>query len=358
VQDEMQSAPQKSRGRGMLDTLRQCSTLVRRYAEVLASDRWNLTILLGQAPVIGLLIFLVVGKNDPRDFAFFILALVSIWFGTAVAARELVKERPIFERERMINLRLVPYVLSKLFLLSLIVVLQTTLLFGTVKILHYAGLMSVPGTFFGVPQLLVMALTGSVGVALGLFVSALVGTSEVATSLVPLLLIPQILFAGLVTVPTGVSKVIGAAMPATWAFDDIKRLSSLDTLKQEGSDPDGPNKGQGLYHHIKELNQENLRQSREQISNYNRQVTDALTQRDQGAKRSRPATVAGNEDAQIGSPPSVPQPAEIDENLSAYVNFKHPWGGKIRDAVILAAMLLVFFMATLVALRTKEAWRR
>jgi hypothetical protein len=207
-----------------------------------------------------------------------------------------------------------------------------------------------------------MVLTGSVGVALGLFVSALVRTSEVATSLVPLILIPQILFAGLVTVPTGVSKVIGATMPATWAFDEIKRLSSLDTLKEEGSNPDGPNKGKGLYHHIKELNEENIRHSREQMSDYNRQVTDALGQPDQAARRSRaatanPAPAGGSGDLQVAPVPSIPKPAEIDENLSAYVNFKHPWGGKIRDAAILGVMLVVFLLSTLAALRTKEAWR-
>jgi ABC-type multidrug transport system ATPase subunit/pSer/pThr/pTyr-binding forkhead associated (FHA) protein len=357
VQDEVQSSPQKRRGRGIFDTIRQFLTLLRRYTQVLASDKWNLAILLGQAPIIGLLIYLVVGKNDPRDFAFFILALVSIWFGTAIAARELVRERAIFQRERMINLRLVPYLLSKLFLLSLIVALQTILLFGTLKVLHYAGLMSVPGSFFGVPQLLVMALTGSVGVALGLFVSALVGTSEVATSLVPLILIPQILFAGLITVPTGASKVIGAAMPATWAFDDMKRFSALDTLKEEGSDIDGPNKGQGLYHHIRELNQENLRQSSEQMAEYNRRVTEGLSQRDRGGNRSRSGTAGGPGDLQMGSPPTIPPSVEIDENLSGYVNFKHPWGGKIRDAAILGVMLLLFFTATLVAVRAKESWR-
>jgi len=303
----------------------------------------------------------VVGKNDPRDFPFFILALVSIWFGTSVAARELVKERPIFERERMVHLRLFPYVVSKLLLLSFIVVLQTALLFGTVKILHYLGLMFVPGLFFGVPQLLVMALTGTVGVALGLFVSALVRTPEAATSLVPLILIPQILFAGLVTVPAGVSKVVGGAMPATWSFDEIKRFSALDTLKEEGSDPNGPNQGRGLYHHIQQLNEESARQSRDQISDYNRRVTEALSQRDQGAKRPRsgagasPNPTPAPEAAQIGPAPGIPPPAEIDENLSHYVSFKHPWGGEILNVAILGAMLLVFFLSTLVALRAREA---
>ncbi len=347
--------------RAIGDALRQWGTLVLRYAEVLESDKWNLLILFGQAPIIGLLTYFVVGKNDPRDFAYFILALVSIWFGTSVAARELVKERPIFERERMVNLGLSPYVASKLFVLSFIVGLQTILLFGTVKILHYAGMMSVPGLFFGFPQLLVMALTGIVGIALGLFISALVKTSEVATSLVPLILIPQILFAGLVTVPTGVSKVIGATMPATWSFDEVKRLSSLDTLKEEGSDPNGPNKGRGLYRHTEELNSENVTNARNQIEDYSKRVSEALSQQDRGTKSSTSSTdtnsaseVKSRENRQIGSPPSIPTPVEINDNLSGYVSFKHPWGGLIRNPAILFTMLFTLSLATLIALRVKD----
>lgn len=361
VQQEPQPASPARHRRAIGDALRQWGTLVLRYAEVLESDKWNLLILFGQAPIIGLLTYFVVGKNDPRDFAYFILALVSIWFGTSVAARELVKERPIFERERMVNLGLSPYVASKLFVLSFIVGLQTILLFGTVKILHYAGMMSVPGLFFGFPQLLVMALTGIVGIALGLFISALVKTSEVATSLVPLILIPQILFAGLVTVPTGVSKVIGATMPATWSFDEVKRLSSLDTLKEEGSDPNGPNKGRGLYRHTEELNSENVTNARNQIEDYSKRVSEALSQQDRGTKSSTSSTdmnsaseVKSRENRQIGSPPSIPTPVEINDNLSGYVSFKHPWGGLIRNPAILFTMLFTLSLATLIALRVKD----
>src|SRR5438046_5859947 len=114
----------------------------------------------------------------------------------------------------MVYLSLLCYVAAKLFVLSFIVGLQTILLFATLKILHFAGLMSLPGYFLGLPQLLVLVLTGMVGIALGLFISAVVKTSEVATSLVPLILIPQILFAGLVTVPTGIYKIVGAAVTA------------------------------------------------------------------------------------------------------------------------------------------------
>src|SRR5207237_3089498 len=96
---------------------------------------------------------------------------------------------------------------------------------------------------WALPQFAIIIVTAMVGIALGLFVSALVRTSEMATSLVPLILIPQILFSGLVGVPQGASKVIGTLMPATWAFDGLKQFSTLDTLDEEGSNPKGRNGG-------------------------------------------------------------------------------------------------------------------
>ena len=259
----------------------------------------------------------------------------------------------------MVNLGLLSYVASKLFVLSFIVGLQTTLLFAALKILQFAGLISLPGYFFGMPQLLVLILTGMVGISLGLFISALVKTSEVATSLVPLILIPQILFAGLVTVPQGISKVVGAAMPATWSFDEIKRLSSLDTLKAEGSDRDGPNKGRGLYQHTKDLNNENVTSARNQLDDYSKRVTETLTQQNRGAQESlrsanNPSSNTKSPESVIGPVPSIPSPQEINDNLSGYVTFKHPWGGLALDPAILFGMLLILLSATIIALRLKD----
>ena len=114
--------------------------------------------------------------------------------------------------------------------------------------MHYVGLMSVPGWL--VPQLAIVFITAMVGIALGLFVSAIVKTSEMATSLVPLILIPQILFSGLVGVPEGASKAIGTLMPATWAFDEMKafRLEVL-RAKDEEAQPSEKDEGRGFYKH-------------------------------------------------------------------------------------------------------------
>jgi ABC-type transport system involved in multi-copper enzyme maturation permease subunit len=328
---------------------------------VLASDKWNLLILFGQAPVIGLLIYLVVGKNDPRDFPYFILALVSVWFGTSVAARELVKERPIFRRERMVNLRLLPYVASKLLVLSFIVGLQATLFFGTLKILHFAGVMYLPGLWFGLPQLLVLVLTGVVGIALGLFVSAVVKTSEVATSLVPLVLIPQILFAGLTAVPTGLARLVGSTMPATWSFDEMKRLSTLDTLKPEGSNPKGENEGKGLFEHTKEWNEKNIEEARSQAVAYANSTTETLKEHQRKVAeyiKSRSGGTAPGKPPPgpltIGTPPPLPKPREISDDLSTYVSFLHPWGNNVLNVGVLGVMLLGLIVATMVALRMRD----
>src|ERR1700741_5486279 len=97
--------------------------------------------------------------------------------------------------------------------------------------MHYVGLMSMPG--WGISHLAIVLITAFVGLGVDLGISANVKTSEMATSMVPLILIPQILFSGLVGVPQGVSKAVGTLMPATWAFDEIKRIatwSDVDTL--------------------------------------------------------------------------------------------------------------------------------
>src|SRR6266850_1424990 len=354
--DGRAAAPPKRRS-SPVDAVRQWGTLTRRYLEVLSRDKFNLLILFGQAPIIAFLTYLVVGDKSPRDFPYFMLALVSIWFGTSVASREIIRERAVYTRERMVNLRLLPYVASKLFVLSLIVAFQCVLLFGSIKFLHYAGIMSLPG--WALPQFAVIMITAMVGIALGLFISAIVKTSEMATSLVPLILIPQILFSGLVGVPTGTARVIGTTMPATWAFDGLKRFSTLDTLDEEGSDPEGPNKGRGVYKHYEDINDEHINKARDDVANYKknaeadskeyeRKMKDYVKDLQSGRQADQP------EAPKINPPPEVPPAEKIPEDLSSYINFLHPWGHWILDPLVLIVMFFALVVATILSLRAQD----
>ncbi|HYJ87164.1 MAG TPA: FHA domain-containing protein [Pyrinomonadaceae bacterium] len=355
-----QAAPAKRRTT-IVDSIRQWGTLSRRYLGVLGRDKFNLFILFAQAPIIALLTYLVVGEKAQRDFPFFILALVALWFGTSVASREIIRERAVYNRERMVNLRLLPYIGSKLFVLMLIVSFQCFLLFGTLKFLDVTTLMSLPGYLLGLPQLMIMILTGMVGVALGLFISAVVKTSEMATSLVPLILIPQILFSGLVGVPVSFAKVVGVAMPATWAFDEMKRLSGLEVLraKDEDAEPAENNEGRGLYKQIEHENDASIADAREKIDEYKsdaeRNSKDFEKKMDQYQKD----LMAGGSPTKptppkLGPAPEIAEATRIPDDLSGYVDFLHPWGGHFTNLAVLLTMLFVFLGATGISLRAQD----
>lgn len=206
---------------------RQFRVLTTRYLRMTGRDTRNALLLLLQAPIIAGLIGLsmLYGSSEiaytkPKNTLLFLLALTAVWFGCSNAARELVKERPIYLRERMVNLRIVPYLLSKLVVLSALALVQCV---AFLAILH---------EWFGIPGHLplllgAMMLSSVVGILLGLAISALVGTADRAMTLLPILLIPQVLF----TSPSvhmdmkGPAGYVARAMPTWWSFDLLRRIA-------------------------------------------------------------------------------------------------------------------------------------
>jgi len=226
--------------------MRQLRILAARYLAALNRDGRNALLLVGQAPLIAGLIglSLLYGQSDiaftkPKNTILFLLSLVAVWFGCSNAAREIVKEKGIYLRERMVNLRIFPYVLSKLVVLAGLAAAQCVIF---LLILH---------AWFGIPgrpeQLLAaMLLTSIVGILLGLALSALVSTADRAMTLLPIALIPQVLF----TFPAvqmdmkGPAGYVARAMPTWWAYDLLRRVAlapdaaldgdALETKLQQG----------------------------------------------------------------------------------------------------------------------------
>lgn len=340
---------QKKRRLGIFGAVRQFFTLSRRYAEVLLKDKLNLFILFAQAPIIALLTFFVMGANSPRDFVYFVLSLVAVWFGTSVSAREIIRERAVYRRERMVNLGILPYAASKLFVLGIIVGVQCLMLFVPLKFFDLIGLMPMPGEFFGIPQFWAMILTAGVGIALGLLISALVKTSEMATSLVPLILIPQILFSGLVGVPSGMNKVISLTMPAAWSFDTMKRFSTLDTLEEEGANPKGKTKGLGLYKFIEAENERIIADAKSDLDEYKKDSETKLKDFENDLRGGQTASAPT-----LNDPPKIAEAVKVPENLSNYVMFLHPWMHEILNQIVLMLMFFILVIATLIVLRLQD----
>jgi hypothetical protein len=167
---------------------RQLEILTERYLEIVLADVGNTLLLLLQAPVIGLCIVLVWRDLDQAtNMLYFVMTLAAVWFGAINACREIVKERPIFLRERMAGLEIGPYVLSKMAVLSLLGFLQCL----TLVLIVHSQVALVGGAWLHFCLLYGASLAGT---ALGLALSAVASTPDRAVAGVPILLLPQILF--------------------------------------------------------------------------------------------------------------------------------------------------------------------
>src|SRR5262249_56909457 len=90
--------------------------------------------MLGQALLVALLLGVLFSRLDENKPALavnllFLLNVSCFWFGCNNAAKEIVKERVIFSRERDFNLRLDSYLASKFMVLVVIALVQAGVLF-------------------------------------------------------------------------------------------------------------------------------------------------------------------------------------------------------------------------------------
>jgi ABC transport system ATP-binding/permease protein len=233
--------------------VRQLGLLVSRYWRIKIRDRMGAAIMFLQAPIIGLLLWMVFGGQKPavpfwclgalqelstknnmdqsattnllntmqpttdHTAAMFFVVVSCVWFGTSNAAREIVTERAIYLRERMVNLRLVNYLLSKYILLSFFCVAQCAMLLAIV--FFALGFNGGPVAFLiELGNLVALAMNAT---ALGLLVSALVASAEAAMALTPIALIPQVVLGGLM-VPMTTNpnlKPLMYLMPSRWGFE-------------------------------------------------------------------------------------------------------------------------------------------
>ena len=113
------------------------ATLTRRYVRVIAADRGYLMFMALLPIILGALIRLVPtneglagpsGTNTEVSKLLLILVICACLSGTASSIRELVKERPIYIRERAAGLSSGAYLFSKLLVLGVISIVQSFVL--------------------------------------------------------------------------------------------------------------------------------------------------------------------------------------------------------------------------------------
>ena len=206
---------------GIVDYLHQFAVLIQRLLSLIVSDPIWLSLVLLLLPLIGLLQLLIAEPDiltgnliilaDPAAAAkrmsasyapllatntfLFLMALAASFSGLFLSWKELLQERSILQRERMINLKLTTYLGSKILIYGVFAAIQVLLY---LTIVSFGVRMPAQGLYFNgfIELFLTLFLTMMAGIALGLLISAASRSMQIAISLAALVLFFQLLFAG------------------------------------------------------------------------------------------------------------------------------------------------------------------
>ncbi len=220
--------------------LRLAAILTSRYVDLKLGDLTGTLILVAQAPLIGFLVSLAFDGQREGESLQFVLAMVAVWLGTFNSCREVVKERLIFLRERRTGVPVRAYLVSKVLVLSCLAALQALLLVAAVQrtVRFESNLALVFAALFAI------ALTST---ALGLLLSSTVKSQNSLIALVPIALIPQLIFSdALLHNPGPAVERIELIMIADWGLELLRELREDDVSWVEVAKCSGVLTGMGL----------------------------------------------------------------------------------------------------------------
>lgn len=244
-----------------ISSIKQFFVLSKRNVKILTRDRTSLVLMVAIAPLVGALDLIiaplmgrtpydwVAGKPNNGIITLFLLTLYCLLVGGLAQMREFVKETEIYKRERLVNLRILPYVGSKIWVAALLAMFHAL----AYTVLHaLAFKMPVSGLDF-VLIYVTLFLAVLSGMIAGLLASALSPSASSAPMILILFIIPQIVLGGvLAPVPENISQIaslrwameglvgivgVGSDVAADpcWKLDEpIRDLMTLDQKEELG----------------------------------------------------------------------------------------------------------------------------
>jgi ABC-type multidrug transport system ATPase subunit len=215
---------------------RQFKVFVVRDVLSKLSNRQYMLINFLEAPVLALILSLFIkyfptSRGGEQVYTFrenlnfpqylFISVVVAIFLGLTVSAEEIIKDEKILKRERYLNLNKYSYLMSKIGIMFFISLIQTMTF-----VLVGNTILEVKGMFF--PFWMVLFSTSCFANVLGLNISASFNSAKVIYIIIPILIIPQLLFSGIIVrfdrLYPGISSQsrvpwIGNVMVSRWAYE-------------------------------------------------------------------------------------------------------------------------------------------
>ncbi|MBK6943300.1 MAG: ATP-binding cassette domain-containing protein [Flavobacteriales bacterium] len=169
-------------------------------------------------------------ENENLPQYLFIAVIVALFLGLTVSAEEIIRDRRIRQREKFLDLSYTSYLLSKISILFMISALQMIFF-----VLVGNAVLGISGLTFA-HWLLLFSISCFANV-LGLNVSASFNSAKVIYIMIPVLIIPQLLFSGIIVKfdklhPWFASQnsvpFIGNVMASRWAYEGLAVTQFMD----------------------------------------------------------------------------------------------------------------------------------
>jgi ABC-type multidrug transport system ATPase subunit len=233
-------------------SLSQVFTMARRYRRVMQADRVFIATTILMPILLGVLVRAtpthfglvnstpVGGLNVNAIQMVMILVMSSVLAGTALSIREFIKERDIYERERMAGLSAGAYLFSKVIVLSLISVMQSAL----VTLVGLAGQKVPPsGVVIPGPALIeifvALAVLSVTSMLIGLAISTLVTKGDQTMPILVGVTMVQVALSGGLFPLAGTLGDVALIAPARWGLGAIASTINLNVI--QSSESQGPN---------------------------------------------------------------------------------------------------------------------
>ncbi len=239
--------------------VKQVVNIFRRNITLKLRNKTNLMITFLQAPILALIVSFIL-RLAPNDASYsyydnvnigifyFVSIIIFIFFGLSNSLEDIASERRMFSREKSLNMKVSYYTLSKFVTLGIFTAIQALLyLFISIVILEIRGVTGI--------SLLYLISAGISGYSIGLFISCFLNDSKSIINILPLILIPQIIFAGAIIEYEKMNRnltiskhnpipEIVQVMPSRWLFEGmvtgiVKKNSynkNMERLKHESSE--------------------------------------------------------------------------------------------------------------------------
>lgn len=230
---QIPSAPSK-----LANRIKQIAIFFSRDALSKISNRQYLLITFLEAPILGIMLSFFVkyfASNDGANVSYtffqnenlpqyiFISVIVALFLGLTVAAEEIHKDKKLLQRESFLHLSRTSYLFSKVLLLFIVSAIQTLLF---VLLGNY--ILEIKGLFW--QYWIILFSASCTANLLGLNISSAFNSAKVIYIVVPILIIPQLLFSGVIVKfdklhPT-ISKSnsvpwVGNIMLSRWAYEAL-----------------------------------------------------------------------------------------------------------------------------------------